>query len=78
MEVNNVQIEDTYITLAQLLKLMAVVGSGGEVKPFLESITVFYNGEIENRKGKKLYHGDAITIPELQVEYIIESLVYHE
>ena len=48
------------ITLGQLVKLVNLIGSGAEVKEFLASHTVRVNGELENRRGRKLYPGDEI------------------
>lgn len=47
------------------------VGSGGEVKYFLSEVEVLVNGEVEQRRGKKLYPGDVIEI--LGKTYRIES-----
>ena len=56
------EINSDYITLGQLLKRVDVIGSGGEVKAFLENTQVRVNGEIEARRGRKLYHGNSIHI----------------
>ncbi len=55
-------IKTEYITLGQFLKHISLVSSGGEVKFFLKNNKVFVNSENENRRGKKLYPGDKITI----------------
>lgn len=55
-------LEETYITLGQFLKSIAVISSGGMAKPYLESSPVLLNGETENRRGKKLYAGDRVKI----------------
>ncbi|HEU5141399.1 MAG TPA: S4 domain-containing protein YaaA [Bacillales bacterium] len=60
-----IEITTEYITLGQLLKLGGVVGSGGEVKPFLAEYEVYLNGEPENRRGKKLYDGDIVDLPDI-------------
>ena len=51
-----------YITLAQFLKLEGFIGSGGEAKYFLQDVEVELNGELENRRGKKLYSNDIIKL----------------
>lgn len=58
-----VAISTEYITLGQILKLADVVGSGGEVKAFLQEAKVKVNGEPENRRGRKLVPGDAVDVP---------------
>ncbi|MCQ3914587.1 MAG: S4 domain-containing protein YaaA [Mycoplasmoidaceae bacterium] len=55
-------ISSEFITLAQLLKFGNVIDSGGMAKQFLASNTIIVNGEIDNRRGRKLYAGDKITI----------------
>ncbi len=62
MERRTVVIEDEFITLGQLLKLIEVIQSGGEAKWFLKDHDVFINKEIEDRRGRKLYDGDFISI----------------
>jgi S4 domain protein YaaA len=60
----NVKIKTEFITLGQLIKFLSLVGSGGEVKFFLSENIILVNGEIENRRGKKLLIDDIITINE--------------
>ncbi len=52
-----------YITLQALLKDLGIIQSGGAVKAFLTSTEVFFNGQLENRRGKKLRIGDSLSIP---------------
>ena len=61
---------DEYMTLGQYLKKAGLIQTGGQAKAFLAEFEglIFYNGEPENRRGKKLYPGDIIEIPELDVE----------
>ena len=60
-----IEIRDVFITLGQLLKKADIVSNGGEVKFFLAENKVLVNGEDENRRGKKLYHGDTIEIADV-------------
>ena len=55
--------DEEYITLQSLLKLTAIISTGGMVKGFLEDNVVLVNGERENRRGRKLYSGDEIRVP---------------
>lgn len=50
------------ITLGQLLKYADIIGSGGEVKAFLQDTKILVNGEAENRRGRKLREGDVVEI----------------
>lgn len=56
-------ITSDYITLGQLLKMTNAISSGGMAKWFLEEHVVYVNGEVEQRRGKKLHNGDIINIP---------------
>lgn len=59
-----VKITSDYITLGQFLKLTDFASSGGEVKYLLSSLEIYVNQELENRRGKKLYHNDVVKIDE--------------
>lgn len=54
------EIESESITLAQLLKLANLVGSGGEARQFLAETVVRVNGEPDARRGRKLRPGDVV------------------
>lgn len=56
-------IHDEYITLGQLLKLVGIIGTGGEAKVYLAQNSVDVNGEPEQRRGRKLYPGDRVIAP---------------
>ena len=58
----NIIIRSEFITLAQLLKFSDVISSGGEAKTFLNNNTILVNGVADNRRGRKLFVGDKITI----------------
>ena len=60
---NELRIDSEYITLGQALKMTDTISSGGMAKLFLSEHEVFVNGEVEDRRGKKLRHGDVINIP---------------
>lgn len=57
-----IKINTDYITLQQLLKIGNIISSGGEAKYYLLENDVFVNGELENRRGRKLYPGYTIKI----------------
>ncbi|HEX6922989.1 MAG TPA: S4 domain-containing protein YaaA [Bacillales bacterium] len=60
-----INITTEYITLGQLLKLAGAVDTGGAVKPYLAENEIYLNGNLENRRGKKLYDGDIIELPDI-------------
>jgi ribosome-associated protein len=53
---------DEHIKLDQFLKLARVVQSGGEAKHLIQSGAVLVNGEVETRRGRKLYPGDVVKV----------------
>jgi len=65
-----IRIKTEYITLGQLLKFLSITSSGGETKIFLQENEILVNGELENRRGKKLRAGDSVVIE--GNEYIIK------
>jgi ribosome-associated protein len=58
-----VNVSTEFITLGQLLKEVGIIDTGGMAKWFLSEHEVYLNNELENRRGKKLYDGDVISIP---------------
>jgi S4 domain protein yaaA len=59
---------EDFITLQALLKELGMIHSGGAIKSFLSEHLVYFNGELENRRGKKIRIGDTIEIPDLQIQ----------
>jgi len=55
-----VQIETEYIKLDSFLKAVDVVSSGGEAKILIMEGLVLVNGEVEQRRGRKLRPGDRV------------------
>ncbi len=53
-----IEIRDDYIKLGQALKLAGLVSSGVEAKMFIQDGLVTVNGEVDTRRGRKLYPGD--------------------
>ena len=45
--------DEEYITLNVLLKITDLIDTGGQAKFFLQNNTVYVNGELENRRGRK-------------------------
>lgn len=56
----NIQIRDEFIKLGQLLKLANLVESGAMAKEVIEDGLVKVNGEVDIRRGKKIYSGDVV------------------
>lgn len=53
-----IEIKDEFIKLGQALKLAGLVGSGVEAKIIIQDGLVKVNGEVDERRGRKLYPGD--------------------
>ena len=54
--------DEPFITLGILLKIAGIIDTGGQAKFFLAENTALVTGEEENRRGRKLYHGDLIQV----------------
>ena len=62
MEQIDVEIRTDEIRLDGLLKFAAAVGTGGEAKYLIQSGLITVNGEIDQRRGRKVRCGDRIAI----------------
>lgn len=56
-----IKIKDEYIKLGQALKAAGLVSSGLEAKIVIQDGEVYVNGEIETRRGKKLFGGEMVS-----------------
>ena len=59
---------EEFITLQALLKELGIIHSGGAIKSFLIEHQVYFNGELESRRGKKIRIGDTIDITDLKID----------
>ena len=59
--------------MAQLLKELTIISSGGQAKWYLAENVVYVNDEVEQRRGKKLHSGDRVKIDD--EEYLIQGLL---
>lgn len=62
MQEKKIKINSDYITLGQVLKVADVIQSGGMAKWYLSEYYVYVNDEEEQRRGRKLRHGDKIEL----------------
>ena len=62
---------EEFITLQALLKELGIIHSGGAIKSFLAEHHVYSNGDLENRRGKKVRIGDSIDIPDMKIQIIL-------
>jgi len=63
--VEEIIIDSEFVTLGQLLKMTDAISSGGMAKWFLQENQVYVNGEVDDRRGRKLRDGDVVNIPGL-------------
>jgi ribosome-associated protein len=56
------QLDEEFIELIKLLKLLRIAESGGQAKMFVDNGEVVHNGEIESRKRAKIRKGDSVEI----------------
>ena len=54
--------DQEYITLQSLLKITDIISTGGMAKAYLAENEVLVNGELEDRRGRKLYPGDKVEV----------------
>ncbi len=60
-----IAVRGDHITLGQLLKVAGFVGSGGEVKTYLQETSIRINNEHDKRRGRKLRAGDTVQIEQM-------------
>ena len=56
-----IRIRDEFIKLGQALKLADLVSDGVEAKYVINDGLVKVNGEVDTRRGRKVYGGDVIS-----------------
>lgn len=56
-----IKLREEYIKLGQALKASGLVSSGIEAKEVIMDGLVKVNGEVDTRRGKKLYDGDTVS-----------------
>ena len=58
MEILKLRDKDEFIKLGQAIKAPGLVENGVEAKEVIQNGLVTVNGEIDTRRGRKLYAGD--------------------
>jgi ribosome-associated protein len=54
-------LRDEFIKLGQAIKAAGFVESGVEAKEVIQEGLVLVNGEVDTRRGRKLYEGDVVS-----------------
>jgi len=62
------ELQDEYIELYKLLKVLDLVDSGAEAKLIIANEHVKRNGVLETRKRAKIVAGDTIELAEVTIE----------
>jgi len=62
------KIRDEYIKLGQLLKAANFVSSGLEAKDVILAGEVLVNGDVDQRRGRKVYPGDVVSYNSQEVK----------
>lgn len=62
-----VTIRDDFIKLGQVLKLASVVQDGVEAKYVIQEGKVKVNGEVDLRRGRKIYPGDVVSFGDAKI-----------
>lgn len=59
-QINEIKITTEYITLGQFLKFVSLIDEGWEAKIYLQENEILVDGEVENRRGRKLRGGEIV------------------
>lgn len=65
-----IRIRDEFIKLGQALKFAGVVEDGVEAKFVIQDGLVRVNGEVDERRGRKVYEGDVISFDGNEIKVI--------
>lgn len=62
-----ITINTEYIKLGQLLKFAGIIENGAMAKDFLAENIVLVNGEQDNRRGRKIYPNDKVSVKNVEI-----------
>ena len=65
-----IKLREDFIKLGQALKAAGFVESGVEAKDVIQSGLVLVNGEIDTRRGRKLYDGDVVIFEGKEIKIV--------
>ena len=68
MDTISIRDGEEFIKLGQALKKAGLVGSGVDAKMVIQNGEVKVNGEVDTRRGKKLYPGDIFEFDGKQIK----------
>ncbi len=65
-----IKLREEFIKLGQALKAAGFVESGVEAKDVIQDGLVSVNGEIDTRRGRKLYDGDVVVFEGKEIKIV--------
>ena len=65
-----IKLKDEFIKLGQALKAAGLVDSGVVAKIVIQDGEVLVNGEVETRRGKKLYGGEFVSFDGQEIHIV--------
>ena len=69
-----IRIKDEFRKLGQALKLSGEADTGVDAKYLIEDGKVRVNGEVETRRGRKLYDGDVFNINDTEITVVSSTV----
>ena len=63
-----IKLREEFIKLGQALKAAGLVESGVEAKEVIQEGLVMVNGEVDTRRGRKLYAGDQVVFDREEIK----------
>lgn len=63
-------LQNDFIELYKLIKLLDLVDTGGQAKMIIEEKHVYRNGECETRKRAKIVRGDTLRIGDVTISVV--------
>lgn len=64
------KLKKEYITLGQLLKAEGLAEDGVEAKEIIQNGEVSVNGEVDTRRGRKLYPDDIVSFDGTEIKVV--------
>lgn len=65
-----IKLREEFIKLGQALKAAGLVESGVDAKEVIQDGLVSVNGEIDTRRGRKLYDGDVVVFDGEEIKIV--------
>ncbi len=70
VDMTEFRLKDEYIKLGQLLKAAGLVGSGVDAKIVIQDGLVKVDGQVDTRRGRKIYEGMIVEFQGQQVKAV--------